>query len=107
MDFKDIDLSKIKFTEFPKKYSKQNILYPNIDDKSVIFKTPWILLDQCGLQKKNIYFPDDSRRNFIKIPHSKTNEEFYHFLIKHKGTPPIKPNLCLIDFAHFIIICVQ
>ena len=82
MDFQDIDITKIQFTYFQKKYTKQSLLYPNINNKSIVFKTPWILINQHGLQRINNYYPTDSTRNFIKIPHQDENKDFYDFLKK-------------------------
>ncbi len=80
MQFKNIDINKIKFCTFKYSNSKQKMLCPKIDNKQVVFKTPWIELNQYGIQKLNDFYPDDNKRNFIKIPHNDKNFLFTDFL---------------------------
>lgn len=71
MKFSDIVPSKLAFTEVEEntRSKGQRIAYPRYDgDKPLLIQMPWVMMDTMGVPSICEYYPDDSKRDFVKIP---------------------------------------
>lgn len=82
--YTDVDISKLEFTnlEDNERSKGQKIAYPrynfqNGDDLNI--QCPWFHLVSYGIPKVSEYYPEDSKRLFIKVPLDESNSEVKTF----------------------------
>ena len=78
--FNEFHNDKLQFTELEEntRTKGQKIAYPRYgadDESTPSIQLPWILMDTMGIPSICEYYPDDSKRDFVKIPLNQTDPE--------------------------------
>lgn len=72
--FTDVNVNALDFTKLEEnpRSKGQRIAYPRYQEgeqeKILFIQLPWIELKQYGIPKISEYYPDDSKRSFVKVP---------------------------------------
>jgi hypothetical protein len=82
--FSEFDNSKLLFTELEdnQRTKGQKLAYPRYVDEHANtppIQLPWITMDTMGIPSICEYYPDDSKRDFVKVPLNQTDQEIKQF----------------------------